>query len=125
MSDGQNRLSKHWLYWSPGNSARVNEIVDHLTPAERRTVVFLGGAAGGLLGLGMGGLTLVLRYVILDLEGGMTAIVGTLIGYGAILCLLLHLVQQHSSNFLKNTAWSREQSLDKAPLPLKVWHREE
>jgi hypothetical protein len=73
----------------------------------------------------MGGLTLVLRYVILDLEGGMTAIVGTLIGYGAILCLLLHLVQQHSSNFLKNTAWSREQSLDKAPLPLKVWHREE
>ncbi len=122
MREEHKGLSTRWLYWSPGNSPRVNAIVDHLTPGEQRRYRVYSVLVGLVLGLAMAGLSPLLLFLILELRVRMPALIAGVAAYAAVLCLVFYGIQRLSASFLKSTAWSKAQGWDKEPLQLKVWH---
>lgn len=105
-----------WLYWSPGNSPRAQEIITHLTPGERRRYRVASLLVLLFIGVALSCLSPLLLVLILKYRFHAPALLGALASYIVVLCIILQLMQWRTRHFLRHTAWSKGQGWDREPL---------
>lgn len=98
-----------WLCWNPGHNAREREIVAHMTPGERAEFQRMSGLGGAVLGLTMAGAMGILTLASMYTDFGAVGLVGCLIAYFPVACLMFVGVRRSAQKFMRNTAWAREQ----------------
>lgn len=116
MPENSNRPSARWLHWSPGHSPRTDEIIEHLTPGERRRYRVASLLVGSVFGVAVAGLSPFLLMLILRMRLHVPALVGALLAYVGAVCMALYLMQWRTGHFLRHTAWSKAQGWDKEAL---------